>query len=313
MNRIVEKLKFLLWKYSKGLLINIKYRRTLKERLRYTNILNSEQTVKYIKENRCSISRFGDGEFQMIEHGLRNGTSEDFHVDSFQNYNDVLSKRLNEVLNEPLDNLLVCIPYPLFHSNSYRGYHRIFFEREWISKGYLVKESLKKHKIMGDSIFTRFYLNRTDIMDFSEYVSSFKEIWAGENIVIVEGEMSRLGVGNDLFDNTKHIGRIICPATDAFRVYDRILDYIGQMGAGDSIFLLALGHTATVLAYDLTKLGFRALDIGHIDIEYEWFRMGAREKVPVPGKYVNEVREGRISGESIDDSEYEKQIIARIQ
>ena len=35
--------------------------------------------------------------------------------------------------------------------------------------------------------------------------------------------------------------------------------------------LIALGPTATILAYDLAEKGVQALDVGHIDIEYEWF------------------------------------------
>ena len=51
----------------------------------------------------------------------------------------------------------------------------------------------------------------------------------------------------------------------------------------DCLFLVALGPTATVLAYDLTKHGAQAIDIGHLDIEYEWFR--ARKGIRVPVKY----------------------------
>lgn len=44
------------------------------------------------------------------------------------------------------------------------------------------------------------------------------------------------------------------------------------------LVLIALGHTATVLAYDLAEVGYQAIDIGHIDIEYEWFLMRAPKK-----------------------------------
>ena len=63
------------------------------------------------------------------------------------------------------------------------------------------------------------------------------------------------------------------------------------------------------MAYDLAKTGRRTLDLGHVDIEYEWFRMGVTEKVPVKDKYVNECRNGKIITQ-IDDSEYLSQIAA---
>lgn len=40
--------------------------------------------------------------------------------------------------------------------------------------------------------------------------------------------------------------------------------------------------------------------------------MGAKSKVPIPGKYVNEVRSGRIQEDNTEDQKYQSEIIARI-
>ncbi len=56
--------------------------------------------------------------------------------------------------------------------------------------------------------------------------------------------------------------------------------------------------TATILAYDLAKEGYQAIDIGHADVEYVWFKMGVDHKVPIAGKNVNEVG---INDESSDN------------
>lgn len=45
----------------------------------------------------------------------------------------------------------------------------------------------------------------------------------------------------------------------------------------DRLILLSYGMTATVLAYDLAKLGYWAVDLGHLDLEYEWYLHGAEE------------------------------------
>ena len=76
------------------------------------------------------------------------------------------------------------------------------------------------------------------------------------------------------------------------------------------LFLIALGPTATVLAYDLFKAGYQAIDIGHVDVEYEWWRMGARRKVKLERKYVNEA----LNGSQVADAgeEYNRQIITKI-
>ena len=76
------------------------------------------------------------------------------------------------------------------------------------------------------------------------------------------------------------------------------------------VVLCALGMTATILAYDLAQEGYQAIDIGHADIEYMWYKLGATRKIPINGKSVNEVgiNLDTISG----DPEYLRQIIAKV-
>ena len=104
--------------------------------------------------------------------------------------------------------------------------------------------------------------------------------------------------------------RIICPNENAFEKYGQILGAVKKQDKG-RLVLLALGPTATILAYDLAKEGFRAVDIGHIDIEYEWYLMGATEKVAVKNKYTNEAYGGNQQF-GIEDKEYEKQIVVKV-
>ena len=95
-----------------------------------------------------------------------------------------------------------------------------------------------------------------------------------------------------MFDGAKSIQRIICPSRDAFSKYEEIKNAcLGH--SKRKLFILALGPTATVLAYDLAKEGYRALDVGHLDIEYEWMKHHALEKILIKDKYVNEVKGGR--------------------
>ena len=79
----------------------------------------------------------------------------------------------------------------------------------------------------------------------------------------------------------------------------------------DAWFLLALGPTATVLAYDLCKAGYRALDIGHLDICYELLLRGESHMVAIEGKYVNEACYR--SPAPCTDLAYLSQIIAEVK
>ena len=155
-------------------------------------------------------------------------------------------------------------------------------------------------------------MSHIDKSGCADYVEKLKKIWEGRRICIVEGKYSRLGLGNDLFSNTSGIVRILCPARDAFSQYGKILKCIIENVSTDKLVLIALGHTATVLAYDLSKKGFQAIDLGHVDVEYEWMLMGATSKIPLKNKYVNEVGSNNIYSEKCESSTYHSQIIAEI-
>ena len=277
-------------------------------------ILDSISTIRYILEKKCSICRFGDGELRMIAYYLKNRDNiTNYNIDSFQQYDVRLARKLLQVLLSDFSNCLVCIPYVFKKFSVYRKYEKFHFEREYCYYHKLMDKVYRERNNLnfGDSCFTRFYFHRTDIKDYVSYIQSLKQIWKNQDIVFLEGEKSRLGVGNDLFNNANSIQRFLLPTTNAFSKYDEILDAVKKMPK-DKLYLIALGHTATVLAYDMAQLGYWAIDIGHVDIEYEWMRMNVDSKVAIPNKYVNEVPEGRISTE-LDDPEYLSQIIGRIE
>ena len=120
---------------------------------------------------------------------------------------------------------------------------------------------------------------------------------------------SRLGVGNNLFDNAKSIKRIICPSLNSFKVYNKILKSVKKL-KDKRLILIALGPTATILAFDLSILGYQAIDIGHVDIEYEWFLRKVKRKIQIKNKFVLEVRRTKYHFTKVNDSKYYKQIIS---
>jgi glycosyltransferase family protein len=304
-----EKIKIVLWIMFYGLVYGWKYWRTRKIRCNM-DVLNSEETVNYIVGTKCSVSRFGDGELQMMSHYEQNGNPENFNVDSFQQYDSRLGERLVEVFSSTSGNHLIGLPYPFKNARGYNIYTRLFWYREWLAR-YAMLDKLSLSRRFGDTNFSRFYMNRSDI-DCRNYIPMLKNIWRDRDILIVEGATTRLGVNNDLFDNSKSIERIIAPPRDAWARYREIMDAVVELQPAGKLILIALGHTATVLAYDLSLKGFQAIDIGHVDIEYEWWLMKAKGKVPVPHKYVNEVAEGRIMDE-YEDKDYQSSIIKVIR
>ena len=134
-----------------------------------------------------------------------------------------------------------------------------------------------------------------------------KCIWKNKDILIVEGKYSRSGVGNDLFDGARSVSRIICPSKNAFNSYEEIKTCINKYGPG-KLVLLMLGPTAKVLAYELSAEGFTAIDLGHIDSEYEWYKMGVKKKTKLSGKHTAEWNTDDGVGE-INDEKYTAQIV----
>ena len=167
-------------------------------------------------------------------------------------------------------------------------------------------------KTYYNAFVTRPYKDSVDKSGALTVFNAFKDIWKNKDITIIEGSKTRFGVGNDLVANAKSCQRILCPSINAFDVYDEILQEAKEIDHKRMI-LIALGHTATVLAYDLAREGYQALDIGHLDIEYEWFLRGVDEKIPINNKYVNEAPLGRNVSEYIDDEKYNSEIIRMIK
>lgn len=58
--------------------------------------------------------------------------------------------------------------------------------------------------------------------------------------------------------------------------------------------------------------GIQALDIGQLDIEYEWYLRRAEKRIKIPGKCVAELEQWK-EGIIMADQEYEDQIIAVVQ
>ncbi|MBR1617558.1 SP_1767 family glycosyltransferase, partial [bacterium] len=288
-------------KFTKNELLKINLPYENKEKnLTYPKVLDKYETLKELINSSKSIARYGDGEFNLIW-----GESL-----PFQKYNNVLAQRLKEILKSQDENCLVALPDVFASLDVYNNDAKNFWRKFVVNSRSKIYEVIDLNKQYFDTETTRPYMDLEDKTKVGDYFKEFKKIWQDKDVIFVEGEKSRLGFKNDLFDNAKSIKRILCPSKDAYFSYEKILKECEKQPK-NSLFIIALGPTVTVLAYDLTKLNYRALDLGHIDIEYEWFLLGADKKVPIKNKYVNECKNGK-NPDNVQDIEYQNQIIARI-
>ena len=241
-------------------------------------IMTIEETIDDIKNNQKSISRFGDGEFLLIfkEQDL-----------GFQTQNKLLYNKLLQVLNNRNPNFIVALPDSLASTKSHKNFAKVYWLLFRNTHGKKLSKLLDRSYNYGNAYITRPYIIMKDQSKSKMYFDKIKTLWDHQDVLIVEGEFSRLGVGNDLFANVKSLERIICPNKNAFEKFEKIKEATKKYGK-DKLILCALGPTATVLCSELANDGFWAVDIGHIDVEYMWMMIGATERVSIKGRYVNE-------------------------
>lgn len=242
------------------------------------NVMDMQETLAYVKERKISVARFGDGEIDLMTG----------HSIPYQDYDQSLAERLKKVITMP-DNekLLVCLPDVFERRERYTAACNSFWTAHLDRYQNFYKEILSSKKHYGSTFLSRPYIDLEDKSVSGTHFQNLKDFFAGKDILIVEGLYSRSGIGNDLFQEVKSINRIICPSRNAYHKYEQIIDAIRRHGA-NKLILLMLGPTAKVLAYDLAFEDYWAVDIGHIDSEYEWYKRGVTQKTKLRNKHTAE-------------------------
>lgn len=268
---------------------------------RQISVLSIDQSLDYLLEKGASVVRFGDGEMDLVA-----GRSI-----VYQDFDPELSARLREIMSmESNERLMICLP------DVFTGLERYSIDAQNFWSLNHLPHFLEKYKNIcrapwyGSTFISRPYIDLEDKTPSAGYFAKLKQLWQDKDLLIVEGLTSRSGVGNDLFDGARSIKRIICPSRNAYSKLEAIKQAVREH-ADNRLILTMLGPTAKVLVYDLVQEGYRALDIGHIDSEYEWFQMGASHKVKLSHKHTAEHNFDQ-DIEFRDDQAYDSQIVANL-
>lgn len=272
-----------------------------KKKYRFPIFHSDEEAVSRIVDEKCSLIRFGDGEFELMAGKERA---------PFQKYEKALAERLRDAIQCSRDNVLIALANNYGSLDSY-----IDSDKDGIRE-YMTEEVRAFHaslldydRVYYDAYLFKCYFQSKDRDDAARRYALVKKIWQDRDIVLIEGAYTRTGQGNDLLDNARSVQRILCPTKHAYAHYQDILVEAEKIPE-DKLILCALGPAGKALAYDLIQSGHQVVDIGQIDMEYEWYRAGAGIKVPNPTKYVSQLPPALVG--EIHDKEYESQIIAVI-
>ncbi|MGV3338160.1 GT-D fold domain-containing glycosyltransferase [Latilactobacillus curvatus] len=289
---IIEKLKLLRIFYYPAY--------TAKIRKFSFTILSPLETVNLLINENKSISRFGDGEMNIMVNKKSIG---------FQEYSKELAEELKEA-SHGTDKRLVAIPHGFCDTKIDKLSVKVFWW-SYVVRNFKRINEIFKENLYADASFSRTVTELKNKEYIAENLKKVRRVWENKDVVIIEGEKTRFGVGNDLFRNTKSVSRVIAPAKNAYSRIDDLEKSIEiKKFKNDILVLLAIGPTASVLAMRLEKKGIQAIDIGHFDLQYEYFRRGYYKHVKVENRYDNDIGS---TGDSQDflDEEYENQIIER--
>jgi len=224
------------------------------------NIKSSEETIRVLVGKNYSFCRFGDGEFSLM-----NGEGI-----GFQDSDSKLSQRLFEIFQSDIEDILIGIPHCYYSSvQDMRAFPK-YFIRSWVAKN---RSKITELSVPGkqyyDTACTQLYA-LYETYDFRTYFFKIQEIWRDRDIAIICGKTVFDAIETNIFDSAKSIEYQYAPSVNAFKVYDAILTKAKQIDKGKLVIII-LGPTATVLAYDLARDSYQALDFGHIAKDYDFY------------------------------------------
>lgn len=230
-----------------------------------------EETLDELLFTDKSLVRFGDGEIVVL-------SGKNIY---FQTASPEISAGLKRIIGYEHEGLMVTLP-DIFNSldiyipdsQAFWKDHLMFFRR-------IYYQYCNPQRCYYNTSVSRCYLTLADHSVSGKWFEKFRQVFQNKRLVVVEGSTTHNGVGNNLLDLAESVERIICPPRNAYAVRGEILEECLKYEK-KCLFLLSLGITAKGLAEELFLKGYRVIDIGNLDMEYEWYLRGAVKKEPIP-------------------------------
>ncbi|MBQ7169327.1 MAG: DUF1792 domain-containing protein [Synergistaceae bacterium] len=228
---------------------------------RVPSILSKAESLTLLADKPKSFARFGDGEVDIMQ-------GKDC---AFQKYDPLLAEKMLRVLKTRRDDLYVGINSKYFHSvllgnqtENGRNFHR---NRGRFLREFFMREANPEIQYLDATCFLGYFFDDSDA--YSEFLPMKRKLFEGRKIAVVTGKSVLEKLDYDIFDQAASKIIIDAPSRNAFSSYDEILRDISGNVSKDTLICLILGQTATVMAADLTDMGYLAWDTGHIAKDYD--------------------------------------------
>lgn len=216
-------------------------------------VLNEYETIREIVDRKCGISRYGDGELRLCLG--RKQMSQPWSLD--------LQKALCNILKSDLPNHIVGIPR-IFNRDDWPTRKKQEFWKKYAFDIYMRLYNRKKQ-------YASSFITRPDAVaqiDCDHYWGHVKQIWKDRRVLVLQGEGRGFLKDPSLLDTAFGYRVIYGPRYDAFAKRKELINQIMNESEDDWVILISLGPAATVLAYDVCKLGRQAIDAGHLGMFY---------------------------------------------
>jgi hypothetical protein len=217
------------------------------------NVVDEYNTIEKLTQG-YSISRFGDGELELVflsglayfKELLRGRRPQ-----VFENGGPWFSYRLRKVLKSNNKKLLIGIPNVFFENSA----------TKWKSEYF----QANKRRIPGKTYYSAFFVryNRRSMLNEEAHWNQIRRIWDGKKISIVHfnPEIAHL----DIFSNASKIEHILCKRRNIWGWGYRYKKLLQRCLDEDYELCLAMaGPVANLLAYDLCAKGRQCIDIGQL-------------------------------------------------
>jgi len=257
--------------------------------------LNHNETVDYIINNNCGVSRFGDGPLIALMSGrtIKHPTGE-------QSGDNDLGERLKNVFIESpkTDNHLLCVPlvYTKEHLQLAKDYSAATNPRSLWPGKFRLRDAMHakvhqlvdgldvKPRVLGCKAFNRIRYAHDSSLDGVGYIKKIAHIFKDKYVFHVSGyapfvmpegsKKSRHGedgalcpiLEREYFKLAKKVEFLQCPKSNSYEKYNSILEncifHASKHNPKDVLFHLSFGPAASVMSLELCKQGFQALDMG---------------------------------------------------
>lgn len=208
--------------------------------MRYPHVLPERATLQHALDG-MNLARFGDGEIK-IARG---------HDAKSQPWHPGLQRQLLAVLARPGSRCVACIP-------NIAGPVKSPKEPFWAQ--YRKDEAVRLYDprlTYGSSFITRPDSSPTALGD--DYWDALERLWRGRHVVAVGGSHKSLKA-DDLV-GAASVEEVDAPRTNAWTRQGELLH---RLKDEKRLVIMCIGATATVLAWELAKVGVHALDLGHV-------------------------------------------------